>query len=372
MRIAWISNEPAAAAVGGGGAYNRTVQRLLAAVPAVREVTEIPLSPTSSSRPHRLRQTVALFRSIFSKAPAKAMFHVPVGGIRAVADCLEEINPDLVVFSSTSLLPCRKAIGDRPFILVAHNIEQRLYADQIANITRCVPLAGLFLHHDLAKLQMMENNGVREASLVIAISREDAAFLESLGPAKPVFVLPPLFPGPPPNHDRPTPARPLRLALTAKMSWWPNRTGCDWLVREILTRLPKGIVELHLYGPGSDAVGYPEDIVKAHGFVQDLSTVWRDNHIAVCPIREGSGVNVKFAEAIFNGMPVLATHFGARGLPPLDDDPAIRLSDTATEWIDFLRSEDALNFAQRLPREETRRLFSDAPYLAPLAEALEY
>lgn len=372
MRIAWISSEPAAGEVGGGGAYNRTVLRLLAAATPVGDVIEIPLYPARPERPHRLRQAIALFRSVLSRTPAKSLFHIPAGGIRAVADRLAEIDPDLVVISSANLLPCREAIGTRPFILVAHNIEQKLYADQVANATRRFPPAGWFLRRDLARLRAMENKGIRDAALVIAISSQDAEFLDSLGPANPPFVLPPLFPGPLPSHDRPTPARPLRLALTAKMSWWPNRMGCDWLVREVLSRLPAGVAELHLYGPGSDSMGYPEEIVKAHGFVENLSTVWRDNHIAVCPIHQGSGVNVKFVEAVFNGMPVLATRFGVRGLPPLDGDPAIHLCVTADEWIDFLRSGEAERFAQRTPREETRHLFSDAPYVAPLAEALKY
>lgn len=370
MRIAWISGEPAANAVGGGGTYNRTVLRLLSAIPAVREVVEIPLHPARPVQPHRLRQAMALLRSVFSRLPAKALFHIPIGGLRTVSDRLAESDPDIVVISSADLLPCRQAIGSRPFILVAHNIEQKLYGDQVANAARRLPLAGWFLRRDLARLRAMEDSGARDAALVIAISLEDAAFLEGRGTARPPFALPPLFPGPLPSHDRAPPARPLRLALMARMSWWPNRMGCDWLVHEVLSRLPEGVAELHLYGPGSDRMGYPGNIVKGHGFVEDLAEVWRDNHIAICPIHQGSGVNVKLAESVFNGMPLLTTPHGARGLPPLDSDPAVRIVESAEDWISFLCSGEAVDFARQTPAAGTRLLFADETYSRRLNDAV--
>lgn len=371
MRIAWISSEPTERAIGGGGAYNRTVQRLLAAIPAVGDVIEVPLRPARPAQPHRLRQAIALLRSIFSRIPAKAMFHIPVGAIRMVADRLTKTDSDVVVISAADLLPCREAIGDRPFILIAHNIEQKLYADQITQAARRFTPLGWFLGKDLAKLRAMENRGIRDAALVIAISLEDAAFFGRRGPARPVFVLPPLFPGPLPDHGKATPRHPLRLALMAKMSWWPNRMGCDWLVHEVLSRLPEGVAELHLYGPGSDTIGYPGNIVKAHGFVENLAEVWRDNHIAVCPIHQGSGVNVKLAESVFNGMPLLTTLYGARGLPPLSGDPAVKIIETAEDWIAFLCSDDAMELARITPMAETRLLFSDETYSGPLAETID-
>lgn len=57
----------------------------------------------------------------------------------------------------------------------------------------------------------------------------------------------------------------------------------------------------------------------------------------ICPTFSGGGVSIKLAEAIYNGMPVLARPFPVRGvqLPP---DPAIGVLDRACEWVSFLRS----------------------------------
>lgn len=46
--------------------------------------------------------------------------------------------------------------------------------------------------------------------------------------------------------------------------------------------------QAHIRGSGSDGMGYPVNIVTAHGFVKYLATVWRDNRNGVCPTRRRS------------------------------------------------------------------------------------
>lgn len=370
MKIAWITHAPTASGQGGAATYNRAVYRLLTAMPGPCEIVEIPLRTEPSRMPHRLRQLLSLARALFSTYPAKAMFHMPPGILSRLAKRISEATPDFVVISSADLLFCRDAIGDLPFAVIAHNVEQSLYADQIEAVARRFTLARGLLCADLAKLRNMETGGLKAASLVIAISYEDSRWFKRNGVATPVFVLPPTFPGPLPNHPRPTPARPLRLAFVAKLSWWPNRRGCDWLIQEVMAKLPPGIAELHIYGPGSETMGEPASDVYGHGFVDRLEEVWTSNHIAVCPISQGSGVNVKFVESLVNGMPILTTPFGIRGLPKTGEDAAIRLCDGADAWIDFLRSGDAENLAKLTPGQAARSLFLDETYLEPFAAAI--
>jgi hypothetical protein len=66
----------------------------------------------------------------------------------------------------------------------------------------------------------------------------------------------------------------------------------------------------------------------------------------ICPILSGGGVKIKFAEALYNGVPVLASSFAARGLS-LEPDPSIVLLDRAEYWIRFLRSPAALELRSR-------------------------
>jgi hypothetical protein len=80
--------------------------------------------------------------------------------------------------------------------------------------------------------------------------------------------------------------------------------------------------------------------VIAHGFVPSLVDIWAACDVMICPIHAGGGVSVKLAEIVYNGVPVVATSFAARGLP-LEPHPSIVLLDGAEGWIRFLRSRDA-------------------------------
>jgi len=370
MKIAWISQAPLALEHGGAATYNRAVHRVFTRIPGSCTVTEILLRQRPPRMPHRLRQVLSLARAAFSPYPAKALFHMPPGILPRLARRIAAVSPDIIVISSADLLFCRAVTGDVPTVVVAHNIEQALYAAQVDAAARRLPLARPFLTADLRKLQKMETEGLEAACTILAVSTADAAWFERHGIATPVFVLPPTFAGPLPAHRRPPPSRPLRLALIAKLSWWPNRLGCEWLIRDVMTKLPPGVAELHVYGPGSQAVDDPARGVHGHGFVERLSDVWADNHISVCPIDQGSGVNVKLVESLVNGMPVLTTTFGLRGLPPFGCDPAVHVCDGADAWIEFLRSGAAESLANRTPRDATRHLFLDDAYLDPLAAVI--
>jgi hypothetical protein len=70
-------------------------------------------------------------------------------------------------------------------------------------------------------------------------------------------------------------------------------------------------------------------------------------------------------------MPILSTRFGTRGLPEIGEDPAIRLADTAQDWVDILSSEAADELARLTPGDSVRSLFLDDAYMEPLSAALD-
>ncbi len=139
----------------------------------------------------------------------------------------------------------------------------------------------------------------------------------------------------PPPVDKQT----LDLGYVSKLSWWPNREGLAWFVDKVLPGLPDN-VRVHLFGLRSDKLKFSDRRVVAHGFVEDIQDVWKISDIMICPIFSGSGVNVKLAEGLFNGMPTLATSFAGRGLV-LPETPGLVFLDTADEWVSFLSSEKA-------------------------------
>ena len=138
--------------------------------------------------------------------------------------------------------------------------------------------------------------------------------------------------------------RPLNVGLMAKMTWWPNHEGATWFADKILPHLDPSLVVAHYYGIGSKIFEGRRQNLHVHGFVDSLDKIWQTCDLMVCPILSGSGVNIKFAEAVFNRMPVLTTTMAARGLPPIEDEHITYL-DQPREWIEFLSSPLALDLA---------------------------
>jgi hypothetical protein len=97
--------------------------------------------------------------------------------------------------------------------------------------------------------------------------------------------------------------------------------------------------------------------VRAHGFVDDPRDAFSACDIMIAPIIDGAGIKVKVAEALYNGVPVVATPFAVKGLPT-GSSTAVRVCDTAPEWIAFLSSGEAICHAGRTVDAYLQEAFS--------------
>jgi hypothetical protein len=91
--------------------------------------------------------------------------------------------------------------------------------------------------------------------------------------------------------------------------------------------------------------------------IQQICQIWQTCDLLICPVFSSAGVCVKLAEALYNGVPVLATSLAARGLP-IGEDSALILLDGSREWVDFLNSTAAWQLAERQVSEKTKAPFS--------------
>lgn len=110
----------------------------------------------------------------------------------------------------------------------------------------------------------------------------------------------------------------------------PNADALDWFADAIWPRLSGSAAQAHLFGRMGEVwrPGCSPEFVR-HGFVADFNRVWGDIDVAINPVRWGSGLKIKSVEALGNGLPLVTTREGARGLAQLDghalliaDDPA--------------------------------------------------
>ena len=109
------------------------------------------------------------------------------------------------------------------------------------------------------------------------------------------------------------------VTFVGAMDYVPNRRAAEVLIRVVAPYL-----ERHVPGARIRLVGKkpPLDLlealapsnVDALGFVPDLKTVYESTAVVVVPLSDGDGTKVKTIEALGNGMCVVTTAEGRRGL----------------------------------------------------------
>ena len=293
------------------------------------------------------RQAKALMRATFAHWPSKALYFQSQAFADQLVAQLGIGSYDLVVLDHAEMLWCREHIPSGiPVVAVAHNIESRIYEQFLAHR----PISRRILRRDLLKYQRFELEQLSRVGSVVAISSHDATALRQAIPGVEIIVVPPTFSYAPANRS-PHVRQPLRVGLLGNFDWWPNRDAYRWFVEEVWQHL-EGDSELHVFGPYSTALPRATRTML-HGFLDNINDVWNGVDLMVNPIVSGSGVNVKVAEAIYNGLPMLCTPTAVAGLLE-SPDPAIVILERPEDWRRVLGGNDAVALAHRSPQLSTR------------------
>jgi glycosyltransferase involved in cell wall biosynthesis len=97
--------------------------------------------------------------------------------------------------------------------------------------------------------------------------------------------------------------------------WKANVDGIDWFASEVWPRVRRPGICLNLYGWIGERWKPSEgEGIVAHGFRSDLDAVYRSIDIVINPVRYGAGLKIKTVEALGNGLPLVTSSEGARGL----------------------------------------------------------
>jgi len=369
MRILMPSIVDPVSQLGGAWTATRGLVDLLRASPFDAEVVLVPpdvLSPTA----HRARQYLALAQSFVSGVPAKFQFKFSRRVLATMKDLLSKADFDLILINGSDLLwmlPHLPPAAAR--ILVAHNVEHLLYADQIAvEGPHWLPLKSI-LRSDCARLRKQELAGLRAIGNVVFLSSEDERYVRVACPHLRAISVPPLMKASPA-------ARPpysvgssvMEIGMLANFGWWPSQQGVRWFLREVFPYLNHA--RLHLFGNHSQEVASEHSNVVKHGYLLELGVIWSACDFMICPVFAGGGVSIKLVEAISHGVPVVATHYAIRGIP-VEPDPAIVLRDSTREWIEFLNSPAARELHRLSPSPRIIARFLPECYIEGLSNFLK-
>jgi glycosyltransferase involved in cell wall biosynthesis len=119
----------------------------------------------------------------------------------------------------------------------------------------------------------------------------------------------------------------------------PNVEGIIFFLNETWPKISAEFdISLAIYGNISRKLGFLEQSagIGLKGFVPDLTDVYGEIDIAINPARFGAGLKIKNMEALANGIPLVTTAHGARGLEKAKNK-AFFVADTPAETIACIR-----------------------------------
>ena len=351
QRLLVISHVRDEAGANGGAVYTAG---LLALLRRVFGDVRIEYIYVDAPRRRKLRIAAAFVRAAFSGLAAKIEYFRLRDAHRRISQAIVQHAPSLVVFDhlETMLYAPLVSKGTQT-LLIQHNDEGSLYAERIGKARP--RLLRAILGIELRRLERFQRDAYARCGNAVFLSADEAAQGADAGVRK-IFTLLPSFDYPPVDLNVAQGDR-LHLLFVGNMNWWPNVDAVDWFIDEVLPAAPNN-VRLHLVGRGSERWAGRHPQVVGHGFVEQRADVWGKAPIFIAPVRLGAGVNIKVAEAIYNGRALIATPLAMRGLS-LEEDPAIVSCASAQQWIALLNDEPRLRaLARTAPKPRHRELFA--------------
>jgi len=118
-------------------------------------------------------------------------------------------------------------------------------------------------------------------------------------------------------------------------SYYPNVDAMVFFIEDVWPLVTKRTdLRLCIYGNVCrllNGVLKNDKQIKLFGFVDSLDSIYANTDVVINPVRMGAGIKIKNMEALANGLPLVTSVHGARGL---ETDPSCFLiADTTADWI---------------------------------------
>jgi len=305
----------------GAGLWARTA----ALVSYLGEHCELTIIFTRAIRPdvlQRLRTVTTRFRFITLDSTGSMQEPAMLEGLRAV--CAELDPADVYIvdkLENSAVLDVLPVRGQR-FVDTHDLLSQKTLSMQRYGYRPRIPMS-----------EQDESERLARYDGVICIQREDYALVcRWLGESKAILA---------PHPTAITPQlirRQARRIGFAASDWFANVEGLQWFLREVWPAFTDRALALDIYG--SVRTHFSDDDSPGacfHGHVGSLQAVYGEIDIVINPVRFGSGLKIKTVEALGNGLPLVTTGEGARGLTDADGD-ALVIADEATSFITALET----------------------------------
>jgi polysaccharide biosynthesis protein PslH len=233
---------------------------------------------------------------------------------------LREFRPDVVLCEWTPYAAYLRGRAACPFVLIAHNIEARIwqrYREHETNAAR-----RWYISRQAEKVERFEREVVGMVSGVTTVSEQEQTFYANLDHGLRTAVV---DNGVDLNYFHPmdSAVEPLELVFSGSMDWRPNQDAARHFVRDIYPRIleknPRVKVTFVGRNPPQDIVALSSvPGVTVTGTVRDVRPYLDRAAMVVVPLRIGGGTRLKILEAMAMNKAVVSTTIGAEGLHVTD------------------------------------------------------
>lgn len=193
-----------------------------------------------------------------------------------------------------------------PVVYSSHNFEPELYSE-FRDSWRTKPFYELIMK--------LERFAVSGSALTVVTSQRDKTHYKKVFDASGPFHVAPNAAYQPTSDDL-DPQNPGKENFSTCFVGSDHRPNLEAV--ELIKSYAKQLPAVEFFVIGSVCRRYESrlmpDNVHLEGFVDSLNGYYRRCDIALNPIQTGSGSNVKMPEYFANGLPVITTPFGARGV----------------------------------------------------------
>lgn len=275
-----------------------------------------------------------LFANLFSRYPYIVTSHYSAKFRSAFSAQLTDFQPDLIICEWTPYTVFVKDIHSAIKIMVAHNIESRIWQRYYENEGN--PLRKWYIGKQWVKVAAFERATTVWVDGITAVSDKEAIELRSMGGNIPIEVIDNGV-----DLDYFQPGRPYqtqmrKLVFTGSMDWRPNQDAALYFVNELLPRIHRKYPDVEITFVGRNPPRHIMALnnmnrVTVTGTVEDVRPYIQEAAVYVVPLRIGGGSRLKILEALAMKKPVVSTSMGAEGLD-VDDGRNILIADSPEQF----------------------------------------
>lgn len=96
----------------------------------------------------------------------------------------------------------------------------------------------------------------------------------------------------------------------------PNKIGLTKFIQNVWPKFENAEIKLAIYGRicYDGLLGFNSRNIVCRGFIENINSIYSEIDVAINPVYFGAGVKINSLEALANGIPLISTSHGARGI----------------------------------------------------------